>query len=375
MILAARYGDGHLRAAKAIGIDILLKNPGIKLGILDYYKFVNPRLDTTLRWLYMTSVKFLPGAWRWFYRSTQKIDPSGPTQTFLNSVGVDQFYEAIRHSPPQVILSTYPTAAGVVSTLKRDGRLDALNYVVMTDYSVHSQWIHPAVDRYFVGGEDMRDELIARGIDASQIIVSGIPVDQRFQQGVDRDAVLRQLGISDDRILLFMGGSYMPVKEYRHLLEAIDRVQEPHTVIVVAGREENRRVIAQEYQARSKHPMIVLGYVDNVHELMAVSSLLISKAGGLTTTEALCRGVPMVIYRPIPGQEDANADYLVRHGAGARAKTPDDVTDLVGQLFRRPWELRAMARQARQLGHPDAAQVIAHTVDQALGTRKAHAPA
>lgn len=375
MVLAARYGDGHLRAAKAIAMDILLRNPKITLGVLDYYKFVNPRLDNLIRWLYMTSVRFFPSGWRWFYRSTQGIDPESKTQQFLNRIGLERFYAAIRPKPPEVIISTYPTAAGVVSTLKKDGRLDAVNFVVMTDYSVHSQWIHSAVDGYFVGGDDMKTELISRGVAPEKIVVSGIPVDERFRQPVDEAQVRAKLGVGDSPVLLFMGGSYMPRREFRHILTALDRVPEPHTTVVVAGREPSRYRIAEEFRQHARHPMVVMGYVNNVHELMGVASILVSKAGGLTTTEALCRGLPMIIYRPIPGQEDANAEFLVRHGAGRRAKNQDEMIAAISGLLSHPWELHAMARQARQLGHPEAAEVVARAVDQALGKRPAHAPA
>ncbi|AEW04809.1 Monogalactosyldiacylglycerol synthase [Sulfobacillus acidophilus DSM 10332] len=372
MVLAARYGDGHLRAAKAIGLALLLHNPAIKLGILDYYKFVNPRLDNMIRWVYLTSVRFAPDLWRWFYTATQRIDPESGTQKFLNSIGLEQFYRAISPKPPKVIISTYPTAAGVVSTLKKQGRLDVANYVVMTDYSIHSQWIHPAVDKYFVGGQDMLEALAARGISREKVVVSGIPVDSRFREPVDAVRVRQQLGIGEEPVILFMGGSYMPLPEFSHVLSQIDRVTAPHVTVVVAGREENRKKLALQYQRDSKHPMVVLGYVNNVHELMGISSLLISKAGGLTTTEALCRGVPMLIYRPIPGQEDANAGYLVKHGAGILAKDQDDVSQMVEHLLTHPDDLRKMADRARELGHPDAADIVAEHTYQALLGREAH---
>ncbi|MCY0877469.1 MAG: glycosyltransferase [Firmicutes bacterium] len=372
MILAARYGDGHLRAAKAIGLKLLLLEPTLNVGILDYYQFVNPLLDSAIRWAYLSSVRFVPSAWKRFYTATQKIDPESPTQQFLNRIGIESFYEAIRAEPPKVIVSTYPTAAGVVSTLKRQGRIDALNYVVMTDYSIHSQWIHKYVDLYFVGGDEMKAALVARGVPDDRILVSGIPVDSRFEQPVNEEAVRKSLGIGPDPVLLFMGGSYMPITEFSYVLSQIDKVTLPHVTIVVAGREENRRQVALSYQKRATHPMVVLGYVNNVHELMGISALLISKAGGLTTTEALCRGVPMLIYRPIPGQEDANAMYVVRHGAGLLAKDHDDVSEMITHLLSHPWELKAMARQARELGHPHAAQTIAGKIQEALA-REAHA--
>lgn len=375
MILAARYGDGHLRAAKAIALQLLLLNPSIKLGILDYYRFVNPKLDHTIRWAYLNSVRFAPSLWRWFYTATQRIDPLSSTQQFLNHIGLTRFYDAISATPPKIVVSTYPTAAGVVSTLKQDGKLDVVNYVVMTDYSVHSQWIHPAVDGYFVGSEDMKDELLSRGIGPDKIIVSGIPVDERFKDIVDTVAVRQRYGIDDHPVILFMGGSYMPLVEFEKILRVVDEIPQKHTTLVVAGREIARQRIARGYRERSKNPMVVLNYVDNVHELMAVADLLVSKAGGLTTTESLCKGLPVVIYRPIPGQEDANAEFLVRHGAGRRAKTEEEVGELITYLLQHPWEIRAMARQSAQLGHPEAATTIALAIDDSLVGRRAHAPA
>lgn len=167
----------------------------------------------------------------------------------------------------------------------------------------------------------------------------------------------------------------MPITEYEAILQSIDQVAVSHTTIVVAGREPERHRVARQYREEAKNPMVVLDYVDNVHELMAVSDLLVSKAGGLTTAESLCRGLPVVIYRPIPGQEDANADFLVRHGAGRRAHTEAEVAPIITYLLEHPWELKAMGRQARQLGHPEAASTIARMVNEAWSGRRAHAPA
>ncbi len=375
LILAARYGDGHLRAAKAVALELLQADPDPSLGLLDYYRFVNPRLDNGIRWAYLSSVRFAPGLWRWFYTSTQGIDPSSKAQKFLNQIGLNRFYQAIRQDPPEVIVSTYPTAAGVVSALKRQGRLAPVNFAVLTDYSVHSQWIHPGIDRYFVGSEDMKAELIERRLNPESIIVSGIPVDERFRLPVEEHRVRESLNLDDSPVVLFMGGAYMPQHEFETVLAAIDQVPETHATIVIAGRAGQRRAIAEAYQQRAKNRLVVLDYVDNVHELMAISSMLVSKAGGLTTTESLCRGLPVVIYRPIPGQEDANADFLQRHGAGIRAYQESEVGEIVAQLLHSPWQLKAMARQARLLGHPEAAETVARYVLEARAEGRAHAPA
>jgi processive 1,2-diacylglycerol beta-glucosyltransferase len=375
MILAARYGDGHMRAAKALALELLWKHPHIRVGLLDYYGFVSPRLDYTIRWAYLSSVQKAPWLWRWFYLSTQHIDPESTTQALLNRIGIQRFFEAVSPHPPRVVVSTYPTAAGVVATLKRRGRLDVTNFVVMTDYSVHSQWIHRGVDRYFVGCEDMVDEMRGRGIDPSNVEVTGIPVDGRFQLPVARDEVLRRIGLRDQPTVLYMGGSYLPQTKFVRVLQELDRIGAPHNLIIGAGREPARLRAARAFERQSRHPTAALGYVDNVHELMGASDLMVSKAGGLTVTESLCRSLPLVIYRQIPGQEEANAQFLVRHGAGVIAHNPRGVAAVVNDLLRHPGKLKRMARQAHDLGRPQAAAAVADAVQAALERPRLHAPA
>lgn len=375
MILAARYGDGHIRAAKALALHFLVHHPNIRVGLLDYYAFVSPRLDYTIRWAYLSSVQKAPWLWRWFYQSTQKIDPESTTQALLNRIGMQRFYEAVVAHPPKAIISTYPTAAGVVATLKRRGLLDVANYVVTTDYAVHSQWLHTGVDRYFVGCDDMVKEMRDRGIDPRLVDVSGIPVDTRFTQPVDRGKVLAGLGLPDVPTLLYMGGSYLPQSHFERALSVLDALEAPHNVIVVAGRERARLEAAERFSRVSRHPTVALGYVGNVHELMAASSLLITKAGGLTVTEALDRGIPTLVYRQIPGQEDANAEFLERHGAGRMARNDKELAEIAGELLDHPWELMKMARAARELARPHAADHIVDRVLEDLQRRSVHAPA
>jgi processive 1,2-diacylglycerol beta-glucosyltransferase len=375
MILAARYGDGHMRAAKALALQLLWKHPQIRVGLLDYYAFVSPRLDYTIRWAYLSSVQKAPWLWRWFYLSTQHIDPESTTQALLNRIGIQRFFEAVSLHPPKVVISTYPTAAGVVATLKRRGRLNVTNFVVMTDYSVHSQWIHRGVDRYFVGCQDMVDEMRGRGIDPRKVEVTGIPVDGRFQLPVNRTEVLRRLGLPDQPTVLYMGGSYLPQSKFVRVLQELDHISVPHNLIIGAGREPARVRAARALQRHTRHPTVALGYVDNVHELMGASDLMVSKAGGLTVTESLCRSLPLVIYRQIPGQEEANAEFLVRHGAGVTAHNPRGVAVLINDLLRHPAKLRRMARQAHELGRPQAAATVAEAVQAELERPRLHAPA
>ena len=376
LILTAKYGDGHLSAAKAIQAAVDRLVPGATVELLDYYGFVSPRLDRAIRWGYMTSVRNAPWAYRWFYHSTQHIDPNSSTQSMLNRIGLREFYRAVAPNPPRLIISTYPTAAGVVATLKERRLLDVENFVVMTDYAVHSQWLHRGVDRYFVGAEDMREAMASRGFNPDAIDVSGIPVDPRFRQpGSDRARELAALGLEDQPTVLYMGGSYLAPTQFREVLGALAELPGPVNLVVVGGRAAARTEEARRFAAQSPHPTVALGYVTNVPDLMGAVDVLVTKAGGLTTTEALCRGLPMVVYRQIPGQEDSNAEFLVRHGAAVVTRTPAQLVATLTRILADPAERARRAAAARGLGLPDGASRVAERVREVLERRRVHAGA
>jgi processive 1,2-diacylglycerol beta-glucosyltransferase len=376
LVLTAKYGDGHLSAARAIKTAVGSILPDAQVELLDYYGFVSPRLDRAIRWSYLTSVRRAPWAYRWFYESTQHIDPNSSTQSMLNRIGLREFYRAVAPHPPRVIVSTYPTAAGVVATLKHRGLLDVDNFVVMTDYAVHSQWLHRGVDRYFVGAHDMRDAMVRRGFDPDAIDVCGIPVDARFRApGRPREEMLKELGLPDQRTILYMGGSYLAMAQFREVLGALAAIDGPVNLVVVGGRAASRTEEAARFRARSPHPTVALGFVDNVSDLMSMSDILVTKAGGLTTTEALCRGLPMVVYRQIPGQEDSNAAFLARHGAAIITRTPAELRTALTRLLTDDAALSQMARAAATLGLPDGGARVAERVRDVLERRRVHAGA
>jgi len=376
LILTAKYGDGHLSAAAAIKLAIHRVMPSATVELLDYYGFVSPRLDRAIRWSYLTSVRNAPWAYRWFYQSTQHIDPNSSTQSMLNRIGLKEFYRAVAPNPPRVIISTYPTAAGVVSTLKQRGLLEVENFVVMTDYAVHSQWLHRGVDRYFVGADDMRDAMARRGFDPAHIDVSGIPVDYRFREPpADRLRVLEQLGLPDQPTVLYMGGSYLAVTQFREVLGALRELPGPVNLVVVTGRAAERVDMAKRLLAHSPHPTAVMGFVTTVPDLMGVADVLVTKAGGLTTTEALCRGLPMVVYRQIPGQEDSNASFLARHEAAVITRTPSQLLAELSSILADADKRKHMASAALALGLPDGAGRVAERVREVLERRRVDAGA
>jgi processive 1,2-diacylglycerol beta-glucosyltransferase len=196
------------------------------------------------------------------------------------------------------------------------------------------------------------------------VIVTGIPISARFSQPIDPAGVRKRYGLRDDLpILLVLGGGFGmgPVAE---ILAELDKVEHAFQTLVVAGKnEELRRELAVQNR---RHPTHVLGFVTNMQELMAVSDLIISKPGGLTTSEALAMGKPLFILNPIPGQEAANSDFLLEHGAAAKANRVEDLPFRLTQLLGSK-KLKELSANARALGRPMAGPDICRAALERLG--------
>jgi processive 1,2-diacylglycerol beta-glucosyltransferase len=234
---------------------------------------------------------------------------------------------------------------------------------IVTDFEAHALWMDPCVDLYCVATEDTKARLMARGVSAEAVVATGIPISTRFSMRLDPKALRKTFGLRDDLpvLLVLSGGFGMgPLAE---ILVELNKVDCPFQSVVVTGRnaELRRDLAAQDH----KHPTHLLGYASNMQELMAVANLIITKPGGLTTSEALASGKPLFILNPIPGQEAANSDFLLERGAAAKVNRVEDLPYRLDRLLGSK-KLVEMARAARALGRPNAAHdVCAETVRRA----------
>ena len=236
---------------------------------------------------------------------------------------------------------------------------------VVTDFEAHALWMNSSVDLYCVAAEETKARLVARGAAAENIIATGIPISARFSPNPNRDSVRKMLGLRDDLpvILVLSGGFGMgPVAE---ILAELDKVGKQFQSIVVTGRnEELRRELAA---VDRKHPTHVLGFASNMHELMAIADLIITKPGGLTSSEAFAMGKPLFILNPIPGQEAANSDFLLERGAAVKINRVEDLPYRIERLLGTP-KLAEMEAAAKALGRPNAAKAICEQVVKRVKT-------
>ena len=265
-----------------------------------------------------------------------------------------------KHFKPDVVLCTHYLPLETLTPMrdKADGPRPFVVCIV-TDFEAHALWMESCVDLYCVAAEETKARLIARGVAAENVVVTGIPIAAKFSTKPDAKAVRKQYGLRDDlsTLLVLSGGFGMgPVAE---ILAELDKASGQFQTLVVTGRnEELRRKLATQDR---KHPTHVLGFSTNMHELMAVADLIITKPGGLTTSEALALGKPLFILNPIPGQEAANSDFLLEHGAAAKANRVEDLPYRVEQLLGSK-KLSEMGKLAKSLGRANAAQAICREV-------------
>jgi processive 1,2-diacylglycerol beta-glucosyltransferase len=260
---------------------------------------------------------------------------------------------------PDVICHTHFLPAEIIAREKRKGRARAPHAVVVTDFDVHRFWLCPGVDRYFVAREDNQTHLQALGAPPDRLSVTGIPIHPIFSEPVDEVALRRKHGVTTDRPLLLVltgGFGVGPVEGLvASLVEAAPRAQ----VVVIAGRNEALRRKLERSAATTGASLRVLGFTTEIHEWMALAQLAVTKPGGLTTSEALAMGLPLVVTNAIPGQETRNATMLYEEGAAISGETPLTVGHRVARLLASPERLRGMAAAARRLGRPNAATEIA----------------
>lgn len=371
-ILSASFGSGHKQANGAL--EGALRATGVPLRVRhrDYVTYGNAWEKAVTVGLYHAWLRYAPGIYRQFYHLMDREDEPWILANAFNWLGQRGMLPELRELRPDVVVCGHPTPVGVADGVRRRLRADFPIALIVTDYYVHHHSARHEAGLLMVANPEGREEAARWGIPDENVAVTGIPISPVYREllGADRGTLRRKHGLREDLplILLSGGGTGIYHAQARVLAELSNlgrRVQ----VLVLAGATE--RGVTQVGGA-TVHS---LGYTPHFPELLAASDLAVGKAGGLTVAETTALGVPMVIHEPIPGQEEKNADYLLRHGAALWARETGDL---------RPSVLRALdggeharlSAASRALGMPDAADRAAAALLHKLGRlpRSADAP-
>ncbi|WP_217597213.1 glycosyltransferase [Cohnella sp. GbtcB17] len=328
LLLSEGFGTGHTQAAYALSVGLRQLSPRVQTRVIELGTFLNPVIGPLILSAYRKTVTKQPKLVGKLYRGHYHKSLNRLTRFALHRLFYNHVSDVVRQLKPDMIVCTHPFPNAVVSRLKRLG-LDVPLYTLITDYDAHATWTNPEVTAYLVSSPTVRSRLISQGVAPSQVVVTGIPVHPNFWHPHDRAEILSQFKLSDMPTVLVMGGGWGLMAEEQmveYMTSFADKVQ---LIICMGSNDKAREKLMAE--PRFQHPNIkVLGFTKEVSKLMDVSDLLVTKPGGMTCTEGMAKGIPMLFYEPIPGQEEENLEYFVTHGFGE----PLTSTDTIDRWFR-----------------------------------------
>lgn len=374
LILHASAGAGHKRAAQALRKGFGAVCPGAAVTVCDILDFTPPIFKKTYGERYLDIVKKVPELWGYMYAQSDKkaTDPlRRKLLSFVNKTNTIEFSLFYRKFAPDIVVCTHFMPLEILSARIRKGKTSASLFCAVTDFAVHALWIMENVSCYYVASVEAKRQLTRRGQPADRVSVKGIPIDPVFAQKLSCEAARRWLAIDDGRpvVLVLSGG--VGVGPAAELIQTIGESELDCRLLVVAGANRELKARAEAVARDLPIPVTVFGFVNNIHELMDAADLIVSKPGGLTVSEILAKGKPMLIVDPIPGQEQRNCEYLLESGAAARLFDIADAGDKIKGLLKDKGRLARMSRNALKIGRPNAAIDIARDILKRHLNRKA----
>ncbi|MCR4443206.1 MAG: glycosyltransferase [Peptococcaceae bacterium] len=353
LIFSVSIGSGHDSVAKALAERLLEEVPGSTAEIVDTFQYINSVLHKVVFGSYIETLKFTPRVWGYLYEQAENGERLVDLGQILSKVLSTKLEHLLRNFNPDVILTSHAFPTGILSVLKERGQVKVPLAAAVTDFHVHSFWIHQGVDRYFLGAPDLAYNLLKHGIKAEKIKATGIPIRSQFGREFNIEEAKKQLGLDSQPAVLVAGGGLGMGKIDSIARELLNNAS--FHVVVVAGK--NRRLY--EALAGLDQPRLkVFGFVENMAEVIAACDLVISKPGGVTTAEVLAMRKPLVIYSSLPGQEDRNTDYLLNRGAAVKVRKLDMLVPEIMSLWSNPLRRRHMLEMTGQLGAPHASRLV-----------------
>ncbi|MCK4257673.1 MAG: hypothetical protein KAX49_01770 [Halanaerobiales bacterium] len=358
MILSASTGGGHHSAANAISH--AFEEIGCKALIVDGIKAVSPLLDKIISDGYESSAKYTPKAFGRLYKLADSPYMDHEHATLINILLKRRLKQLIEEHNPSLIVGTHPFPLIAVARLKETGMINVPVIAVLTDYTTHSTWTQNGVDAYVVGADEMKYLLAEEGVSFNKVYPFGIPVNPDFMKCKDLNVIRQMLKLEDKFTILLMAGSFGAGNMKDCLCEIAD-IEGDFQVVAVAGRNKTlKEKLESAVRLRGYDDKVrVLGFTRHVSELMSMSDILISKPGGLTTTEALLKQIPIVIPFFIPGQEEENVDFLLNHGLAVKTSRKYTLKVLVQSLMGHPERLKKIKEQMKDYAKPNAANELA----------------
>lgn len=360
MILSASTGNGHVKAAEAV-LEACEADPRIgECCHLDALDYTNPLFQQIYSKGYLEAVKTAPELWAIAYDNLDKPWVGGKALSMIQKLNSQPLVRKIIDWKPDVCIATHFMPADIVSALIQQDRVHCNLGIVVTDYYVHATWLEELFTRYFVAKEENKVHLGQLGLPSDRIVVAGIPTKASFAGPHDADGLKARYGFDPGKPLVVISAGAFGLMSGKVIYRILEQIKTPCQIAVVCGRNEKLKAELEALTADSGsgRSYRIVGYTDAMHEYLGMADVFVGKPGGLSTSECLVAGVPMVIWDPIPGQETYNANHVIEGGAGVIPDNAASIAFKVDQIISNPERRKRMRKAALSLGRPDSAKLI-----------------
>jgi processive 1,2-diacylglycerol beta-glucosyltransferase len=360
-ILSVSAGAGHVRAAQALQAAAEKWYPGVDTVHVDLMELVPKLFKTVYADTYIKVVERHPAFWGYLYDKSdhERVDSAlSRLRIAIERLNTQKLKKVLAEINPDHVICTHFLPAQLLSGKIARGSFNKPVWVQVTDFDVHALWIQPHISGYFAASEEVAWRMVERGIPADRVRVTGIPIMPVFGEQYVRATCAAEFGLDPAKTILLMMSGGAGVGGIGELAERMMRLEGAFQLVALAGKNEVLLLVLKALAIRYPGRLFPMGFTRVIERIMAASDLAITKPGGLTTSECLAVGLPMIVVSPIPGQEERNADFLLENGAAMKASDAGALAWRVDRLLREPERLAEMRARALRLGRPDAARAV-----------------
>lgn len=354
--------SGHRSATMAIEKAIKSIQPEAEILNINVFNYTNPISEKVINRLYMEVIKRTPKLWDYLYDNPEVVKALEKIKKHIHKSNSPKLKKLFDKFNPDAVVCTQAYPCGMVADYKKAYGVGLPLVAVLTDYIPHSYWVYDTVDYYITPSEDVSARLEKKGVTPDKIKSYGIPFDSKFNQALNKEEIFRKLKLNPRKTAVLIMGGGQGLGPIKTIVKSLEKSRHDIQELIVTGTNKKLFRSLNRMIKRCKKDIHIFGFVQNIHELMRASKVIISKPGGVTTAEVLSMKLPMVIVKPIPGQEANNTNFLTQKGAAIEVEEPKEVHQVIDALLNDEARLGKLAQAASEIAKPNASMDIARLI-------------
>ena len=345
---------GHNKAAQNIREALLYKNPQIEVINQNGLGYFYPRTEKVIDFTYTATIKHFPYLWGKAYDRKKVVKTLAPYRKLISRFAFGKLDRLIKECSPACIVATQAFPCGLVADFKEKSGLKTPLIGIVTDYHPHRFWVHPFVDKYVVACQQAKHSLLAEGVADEKIKVLGIPISVKFLTTYPKKEICQELGfVNNLSSVLIMGGG-LGLGPIKTIAKQLDDLDASFQIITVCGRNKKLYNWFAKNRKKFKKPIFAFEYIENIHKIMDFTDIIITKAGGISISESLAKGLCIIVTNPIPGQEERNVEYLLKKKAVIKADKPREIGAIIGDFLSDAKKMYSLKERAKEVSFLDS---------------------